>query len=523
MAFRELHMVEVKECLRLWAQGKGYRTIAKQTGLARNTVKRHVAAAVAAGLERGDVEMALDDTLLATVVDQLQPGGSTQVGALRALCRENKTDIEKWAKTCDAPKIQRLLWRKKGVRVPLRTLQRFVKEDLSKGSTGTVRIDDPKPGVLEFDFLEFGWFDCSESGKRRKMYAALMTASVSRHQLLWPCLSLDRAAVIEALEQAWSFFGGVFPVLLPDNLSPVVDKADGVNPKLNAWFVEYAQARGFEIDTARVRKPKDKARVERQVRYARRDFFGGESFTDVAQTQKSAVHWSMETAGMRVHGTTRRQPRLHFEEVEKAVLLAPPSEPYDTPKWVDLKVGRDHAVVVEKALYSVPHTLGECRLRVRIDRSLVKFYLGRRLVKVHPRQPAGATRLDAADAPPGLAPLVKRDASSLCELAGRHGAAAEAYARRLADGPLPWSRIRHVYRLVGLINTYGGSAVNEACSRALELEVIDVMRIQRMLENGLSSRRNPKPRPRKKPQGEVLTFARATTEFALPEGDHAST
>ena len=61
MAFRELHMVEIKECLRLWAQGKGYRTIAKQTGLARNTVKRHVAVAVRAGLERGDVDRALDD------------------------------------------------------------------------------------------------------------------------------------------------------------------------------------------------------------------------------------------------------------------------------------------------------------------------------------------------------------------------------------------------------------------------------------------------------------------------------
>ena len=43
----------------------------------------------------GDVEMALDDALLAAVVGQLQPGGSIRVGELRALCRENKADIEK--------------------------------------------------------------------------------------------------------------------------------------------------------------------------------------------------------------------------------------------------------------------------------------------------------------------------------------------------------------------------------------------------------------------------------------------
>jgi transposase len=234
MAFRELHMVEIKECLRLWAQGHGYRTIAKRTGLSRNPVKRHVAAAKTAGLQRGEVERALDDSVLAAVVGQVRPGGSTRVGALRALCRENEQAIAGWAKSCDAPKVRRLLMRKTGVNVPLRTVQRFIREDLDRGSVGTARIVDPDPGVLEFDFLEFGWFDCSQIGKRRKMYAALMTASVSRHQLLWPCLSLDRDAVFEALEQAWTFIGGVFPVLLPDNLSPVVDRADTVNPKLNA-------------------------------------------------------------------------------------------------------------------------------------------------------------------------------------------------------------------------------------------------------------------------------------------------
>lgn len=326
--------------------------------------------------------------------------------------------------------------------------------------------------------------------------------------------------MIEALERGFQFFGGVFPVLLPDNCSPVVDKADAVNPKLNVWFVEYAQSRGFEIDAARARKPKDKARVERQVRFARRDGFGGESITSLEDARELAVAWAVE-AGKRIHGTTRRRPVDDFEAFERGVLLPLPTEPYDTPKWLSLKVGHDHAVVVEKALYTVPYTLGECELRVRVDRSLVKMYRARRLVKVHPRQPIGGKHIDPADVPAGLGPLVKRDCTTLVEKAAVHGPSVETYARRLAEGPLPWSRIRFVYRLLGLASEYGGPAVEEACGRALELEVIDVMRIQRMLEKGLVRRGIVPVRKPSEPGGTVLRFARTPSEFALRGGPDA--
>ena len=42
-------------------------------------------------------------------------------------------------------------------------------------------------------------------------------------------------------------------------MGTVVEKADPINPRLNQAFVEYAQARGFLVDPARVRKPTDKA------------------------------------------------------------------------------------------------------------------------------------------------------------------------------------------------------------------------------------------------------------------------
>jgi transposase len=60
----------------------------------------------------------------------------------------------------------------------------------------------------------------------------------------------------------------VFRTLIPDNFSAVVDGADPLEPRFNQAFVEYAQARGFKIDPARVRSPQDKPRVKRQVQFA---------------------------------------------------------------------------------------------------------------------------------------------------------------------------------------------------------------------------------------------------------------
>ena len=69
-------------------------------------------------------------------------------------------------------------------------------------------------------------------------------------------------------------------------MSPIVADADPVNPTLTAGWLDYAQARGFATDPARVRSPRDKPRVERGVQFVRENFFRGESFGDLADAQR---------------------------------------------------------------------------------------------------------------------------------------------------------------------------------------------------------------------------------------------
>ena len=52
--------------------------------------------------------------------------------------------------------------------------------------------------------------------------------------------------------------------------------------------------------------------------------------------------------------------------------------------------------------------------------------------------------------------------------------------------PLPWTRMRRVYALFGLVQKYGPERVEHACRTALEVEMHDVRRLERMLAHPLA-------------------------------------
>lgn len=491
MAFREVPVFEIREVLRLWLRGEGYRSIGRLVRLDRRTARGYVEAAQAAGLSRGGGEEQLTDDMIATVVEAVRPARPRGHGAAWEALVPHEAQITTWldpdGDDLTLTKVHDLLGRR-GVVAPYRTLHRFAVERCGFGRAAktTVRLADPEPGKeCQIDFGRMGLMVDPDTGRRRVTHGLAVTACCSRHMFLWLTFRQTTEAVIAGLEAAWAFFGGVFPVVIPDNMSPVVDKADPVAPRLNRAFVEYAQARGFVIDTARVGKPRDKARVERGVPYARRSFFAGEDFADLHDAQRRAERWCATTAGLRVHGTTQRRPAEVFAAEEAHLLLPAPTEPYDLPVYATAKVHRDHHIEVARALYSVPGNLIGAHVDVRADANLVRISHRGRLVKVHPRQEPGRRSTDPDDLPSHKTTYAMRDVGHLRRLAAGHGKAIGTYATVLLDGPLPWTKMRQVYRLLGLVRRYGADRVEEACSRALEAEAVDVGLISRMLERAV--------------------------------------
>jgi transposase len=515
MAFREVSVVQVKEALRRWLKGEGERPIAHGVGVDRKTVRRYIAAAIELGVERSGGEEQLSEELIGRLVERVRPHRPDGHGlAWRTLLAEEQL-IKDWlAKDLTVTKIGILLTRR-GVVVPPRTLARFCVERCGAAKrTVTVRITDPPPGQeLQVDFGRLGLIPDGE--RRRVCQGLIFTACSSRHQFVWPTFLQTTEEVIRGFEAAWSYFGGVFPVVIPDNMKSIVITAENTAPRLNDTFMEYAQSRGFVIDAARVATPTDKPRVERVVHYVQHNFFAGESFVDLADCRVRAETWCSVTAGLRIHGTTQLKPIEAFRTQELPLLLPRPGAPFDVPTWSDPKVHRDFHVEVDKAIYSVPHPLVGRTLRARRDSTTVKLYLRGELVKVHSRKPPGGRSTDPADMPSGKEIYATRDVDRLGRMAADHGTSIGLYAAAILDTPLPWTKMRQVYRLLGLVKKWGPERVNLACARALEAEAVDVNLVSRMLE-----RAREEADVDAMPEPVVIQgrFARDPSEFASVKG-----
>ena len=519
--FREVDVVEVKEMLRLWVRGHGYKAIARLTQIDRKTVRRYVEAAVRAGLRLAGGESQITDGLVGEVINAVRPARPGSHGLAWEHLEAHREFIQpKLATGLTLTKIASLLYRHTGVVVPYRTLHRFCVAELGyrPGRSTTVRVDDPEPGTeLQVDFGRMGFVCDPATGRRRLAHGLIFTAAFSRHTFVWLTWSQSLASVIEGCEAAWAFFGGVFRVLIPDNMKAIVDKADPTNPRLNAGFLDYAQARGFVVDPTRIRSPQDKPKVERAVPYVRGSFFAGEAFADLDDAQAKAVVWCRSEAGLRVHGTTQRRPAEVFAAEEVAHLLPEPEAAYDLPLFAEPKVARDYHVEVAKALYSIPCAYIGQRVSVRADSSLVRIYHRGNLIKVHPRKPPGGRSTDPTDYPADKAAYATRDLDYLRRVCAGHGPNVGTYATELLAGELPWTKMRQVYRLLGLVRRFGPARVDAACAKALEVEVVDVTRIARMVERALEASPAAGATPDAGAQVLDLRFARPKDDFA-PKG-----
>jgi hypothetical protein len=510
MPYREVTMFEVKEVLRLWFTGVAKKRIAAQLGLDPKTVRHYIKAAVAVGITTA---AELTDERLVAVMARLRPGVGRPHGDSWSECQRQRPFIESLLKDgVRLSKVRRLLQRR-GVRLPYPTLHRYAVEELGFGRrTVTIAVADCGPG--EEIQLDTGWMTLlarDAERRRRRFRAWIFTPVLSRYRFVYPCWREIIASAIEACEAAWAFYGGIFKILIPDNTKAIVIEADPLAARITPEFLEYAQARGFHIDPARRRRAQDKGRVERAVATVRDDCFAGEVLLDLEHARSHALHWCEHEYGMRRHTRTQRLPREHFEAEERAALLPAPTAPYDLPLWCDPKVARDQYAQVAKALYSLPTPWVGRTLRARADSVTVRFYHHAELIKTHPRKPPGGRSTDPSDFPAEKSAYALRDVHFLERQAARHGEAIGRFATRLLEGPLPWTRMRRVYALIGLAKRYGDQRVEDACTTALAADLLDVRRLERMLQ--LSQ-----PAPAATPARivPIARYLRPASQYALP-------
>jgi len=182
--------------------------------------------------------------------------------------------------------------------------------------------------------------------------------------------------------RAFEYFGGVTEIVVPDNLKSGVTKPCRYDPDINPSYADLARHYGVAIIPARVRKPKDKAKVEGGVLLVERwimatlrnrTFF---SLTEANAAIKELLTKLNDRQFKKLTGCRRSQ----FEELDKPALKPLPATVYEYAEWKLARVGIDYHVEVGGHYYSVPYQLIKQQLDVRITRSTVEcFHKGKRV------------------------------------------------------------------------------------------------------------------------------------------------
>lgn len=523
MGYREYGMWEILEVLRRHHRGEKKQRITLATGHTRVTVRRYITTAEKLGWSN-DCEP--DEELARKVVGRLQPGpraspAASPTNEQRLL--EHVERIRSWLHPPDGKRglrltrVRALLKQQCGVEVSYGGLRRFAQAycEFSR-RTLTVRMAETAPGELaEVDFGLLGRVPDPSTGKQRLLYALIVTLVFSRHQYVHVTHTQKLSDVINGLESAWEFFGGVPQRLIVDNMKTAVTRADRYEPAFQRVFAEYSAYRGFVIDAAIIRHATGKPHVERAVPYVRESFFRGAQWQDAAHVQREVESWCRQEAGQRIHGTTRQMPAVVFEQRERAPLQPLSAERFDPPQWSVCKVHPDHHVCFGLSFYSVPTRYVGHKVEVRGDQQLVRIYAKGELIKTHPRVPKGNKSTDYADYPPERAAYAMRDVNYWMEQAAEIGPHAGELTRRLLADRLPWAKLRQAQKLVRLAAKYGAPSLEDACACALGFELINVRRLEAILKLPPERRGTP-PQPTATPTTEpiALRFLRDAQSFS---------
>ena len=344
-------------------RGVGSKTIAKELGVARNTVRRYRRQPVTAGI-------------------QARPAARKLSEADRQTARE----LYAGAAACNAVVVQRLL-AEHGVLVTARTIQRAV-ADLRRAqraaALATVRVETAPGEQLQIDF---GQKRIVIAGVAVRVFLLVAVLSYSRRLFVKAFLNERGDDWREGIAAAFRQFGGVPRVLLGDNARALVvgrDRATGIVSFQPAYL---AFCRDWDVQPRACApyRARTKGKTEAGVKFVKRNALADLTFESFAALEQHLAAW-MVLADQRRHGTTREAPIVRFARDERAQLrpLTDRALPRRTQR-LRRRVALDAFVDVDTVRYSVPHGLVRDQVEVAVGDDRVEIFHGTELVATHAR------------------------------------------------------------------------------------------------------------------------------------------
>ena len=287
----------------------------------------------------------------------------------------------------------------------------------------------------------------------------------------------------------FEFFGGVPQIVVPDNLKSGVKSPCRYEPEINRSYHDLAEHYGVAILPTRVRKPKDKAKVENAVQQVERRILArlrNRTFHTVAELNSAIAPLLDELNNRTMKGYDASRREL-FEQLDMPVLAALPQIPYEFGTWKQAKVSIDYHIEIERHFYSVPYQLRGRTVWVRYTERMVEIFNKNTRVALHRRCALkGRHTTIAAHMPAQHRAVGEWTPERLLNWAHSIGddTAAQVHSI-LTSRRHPEQAYRSCLGLLALSKKFGNERLNTACRKANRLGIISMRSIKNMLTTGL--------------------------------------
>lgn len=287
--------------------------------------------------------------------------------------------------------------------------------------------------------------------------------------------------------RALGYFGGVPRVIVPDNLKSGVTKPWFFDPEINATYAEFARHYHVAVLPTRVKKPRDKAKVEAGVQFVQRwllaqlrhqQFFSLEALNE-------AIGKLLERLNDRPFRKLPGSRRSLFESLERPALEDLPVEPYEFAHWKKATVNIDYHIEYDHHYYSVPYKLARQVVEVRATPTTIEVFRGGQRVTSHLRSRAIGRHTTLEEHMPPNHRWGKWDPERLLDWARKIGPeSARIIDIMLKSRMYPEQAYRACLGVLRFAKTVGQERLEAACARAIALGAPRCRTVRQILENG---------------------------------------
>lgn len=273
--------------------------------------------------------------------------------------------------------------------------------------------------------------------------------------------------------RALQYFGGAPAAFVPDNLKSGVHRAHRYEPELNRAYAEFAEHYSVAILPARVRKPRDKAKVEGAVLIVERWILArlrDRQFFSLAELN-SAIAALLVELNERPFQKLDGSRRSRFMELDRPALQPLPARAYEYGQWKCAKVHPDYHIELAHAYYSVPYQHIGAQVQVRITARMLEIFLKAELIATHPRLfKRGARSTLDTHRPHKHRAVIDTCLARLIERANRISpAVAAVLTAQFNRKRHPEEALRSAQGILRLAEDFSPAQLAAACERALKL------------------------------------------------------